>query len=418
MFSPSMFKTSAIISSMARSFGSGNRTTNSGVHVDEVTAMGNSALNRAITLLATSVGQLNCELYKREGDKRDKATDHPLYAVLRYQPNKKDTAFEYFESGMGLLGLRGNFYALKDHDEKMRVKELIWVHPDNVQVLKGGDGLPYYHLTPENKTVSMDLMHHVKGFSLNGFTGVSPIQTATDSIGLVLATEQHASAVFSQGTTLSGVIERPNEVESLDKQTDIDNVLDTFAARHVGGVRKAFKVAMLQEGMTYRQMSMNNNEAQMIEARKMGILDIARLYGIPPSMLGESAGESYKSVEQTTLNYLVFALMPWLKRWESAMHRDLLLPEERGTYFIEFNFSSLVRGDFKTRYDSYAIGRQWGFLSVNDIRRFENLQPVEGGNEYLTPLNMQSPEDKKAASQMSTATPEQRLEIEKILCRT
>ncbi|MBB1290960.1 phage portal protein, partial [Pseudoalteromonas sp. SR41-5] len=276
MFSPSMFKTSAIISSMARSFGSGNRTTNSGVHVDEVTAMGNSALNRAITLLATSVGQLNCELYKREGDKRDKATDHPLYAVLRYQPNKKDTAFEYFESGMGLLGLRGNFYALKDHDEKMRVKELIWVHPDNVQVLKGGDGLPYYHLTPENKTVSMDLMHHVKGFSLNGFTGVSPIQTATDSIGLVLATEQHASAVFSQGTTLSGVIERPNEVESLDKQTDIDNVLDTFAARHVGGVRKAFKVAMLQEGMTYRQMSMNNNEAQMIEARKMGILDIAR----------------------------------------------------------------------------------------------------------------------------------------------
>ncbi|MBB1291036.1 phage portal protein, partial [Pseudoalteromonas sp. SR41-5] len=183
-------------------------------------------------------------------------------------------------------------------------------------------------------------------------------------------------------------------------------------------VRKAFKVAMLQEGMTYRQMSMNNNEAQMIEARKMGILDIARLYGIPPSMLGESAGESYKSVEQTTLNYLVFALMPWLKRWESAMHRDLLLPEERGTYFIEFNFSSLVRGDFKTRYDSYAIGRQWGFLSVNDIRRFENLQPVEGGNEYLTPLNMQSPEDKKAASQMSTATPEQRLEIEKILCRT
>lgn len=107
-----------------------------------------------------------------------------------------------------------------------------------------------------------------------------------------------------------------------------------------------------------------------------------------------------------------------VKALESAMHRDLLLPEDRGTYYIEFNFSSLVRGDFKTRYDSYAIGRQWGFLSVNDIRRFENMQPIAGGDEYLTPLNMQSPEDKKVANQMATATPEQRLEIEKILCRT
>ncbi|WP_149983284.1 phage portal protein [Pseudoalteromonas rhizosphaerae] len=417
MFFPSMFSSGSIKSGFADSFNWGGRTASSGTVVDEETAMGNSALNRAVTLLASSLGQLPCELYKRDGDKREKATEHPLYSVLKYQPNKKDTAFEYFESGMGFLGLKGNHYALIDRDEQMRVKELVWVHPSHVNVLKGGDGLPYYHLIPENKTVGMDLMHHVKAFSFNGYTGVSPVQTATDAIGLALATEQHASAVFSQGTTLSGVIERPKDSPSIETQKDIDNVLDSFTARHVGGVRKAFKVAMLQEGMTYRQMAMTNNDAQMIEARRMGVLDIARLYGIPPSMLGESAGESYKSVEQTTLNFLVFGLMPWLKRWESAMHRDLLLPKERSEYFIEFNFSSLVRGDFKTRYDSYAIGRQWGWLSVNDIRRLENMPPVKGGDEYLTPLNMIDSKDRESAKQMVTATPEQRLEIESILCR-
>ena len=419
MFLPGMFSVSSLKKAFNDSFGWGGSSSFSGVYVDRKTAMGNSALNRAITLLATSVAQLPCELFKRnhENGTRKKATDHPLFSVLKYQPNKKDTSFEYFESGMGFLSLDGNHYALIERDEQMRVTELIWVHPDNVQVLEGGDGLPYYRLLTENKVVGMDLMHHVKAFSFNGFTGVSPIHTASDAIGLALATEQHASAVFSQGTTLSGVIERPKDAESLTTQADIDHVVDSFTARHSGGVRKAFKVAMLQEGMTYRQMAMTNNDAQMVEARRMGVLDIARLFGIPPSMLGESAGESYKSVEQTTLNFLVFALMPWLKRWESAMHRDLLLPEERKDYFIEFNFSSLVRGDFKTRYESYAIGRQWGFLSANDIRRFENLPPIPGGDEYLTPLNMLDAKDKANAERMSQTTEQQRQEIESILCR-
>lgn len=419
MFFSQMFK-SASSNKRVFSGGSGGSTSSSGSQVDEKTAMGNSAFNRAVTLKATNLAQLPCNLYKRKGEHREKAVDHPLFSALRYQPNKKDSQFEYFESASGFLSIKGNHYALMERDSKMRVIELIPVHPDNVKVLKGTDGLPYYHLITENKIVGMDVMHHIKGFSFNGFTGMSQIEMAPEAIGLALATEQHASAVFSQGTTLSGVLERPQteHVKALDTQQEIDNIVTSFMARHSGGVRNAFKVALLQEGMTYKQMAMTNNDAQMVEARRMGVLDIARLFGIPPVMLGEAAGESYKSVEQTTLNFLIFCLMPDLKRAESAMNRDLLLPEERKDYFIEFNFSSLVRGDFKTRYESYAIGRQWGFLSANDIRRFENMAPIPGGDEYLTPMNMIDASTQASAEKMTQANAEQLQQIEKILCRT
>jgi HK97 family phage portal protein len=210
------------------------------------------------------------------------------------------------------------------------------------------------------------------------------------------------------------VITRPKESGTIG-QDAINNIVSTFKERH-SGVRNKFGVAMLQEGMDYKQMAMTHEQAQLIESRKLSVADISRLYGIPLALLNETAGESYKSVEQNTLNYLTFALMPWIRRWESAMHRDLLQPSERKKYFIEFNFSGLIRGDIKTRYDAYAIARQWGWLSLNDIRRLENLPPVTGGDVYLTPLNMVDTKNQKIHEQINTATPEQLKEIE-TLCR-
>ena len=421
MFHPSHFITSGSLFSRAFSSGSGSLSL-SGEPVNVKTAMNNSALNRCVTLNAQTLAQLPCNVYKRiEGGGREEDRDHPLFDVLRYQPNELDTAFEYFESSMGHLGLGGNHYALMDRDENMQIRELIWVHPDKVQPLKGPDGRAYYRLLDhDNKIIGRDIMHHVKAFSLDRYVGLSPLQTATDTIGLALATENHASAVFSQGTTLSGVISRPREVEALENQDDIDKVLDSFSARHSGNVRKKFKVAMLQEGMPYQLMAMTNEQAQMIEARRASVLDIARLYGVPPSMLGESAGESYKSVEQTTLNYLIYGLMPWIRRYESSMMRDFLLKAERKVNFIEFNIASLVRGDIKTRYECYAIALQWGWLNVNEVRRMENLSPVEGGNIHRTPLNMTSlttPTNQAKGNQLETTVSQQQLDEVEQICR-
>jgi HK97 family phage portal protein len=420
MFFSSLWTGSGDSASNFSMFGSASAAySKAGTVVDPKTALSLSALKRSVTLLAESVAQLPCEVYKRDGDQRTRAVDHPLYDILHNQPNQKDSSFEYFETGQGFLGLNGNHIAIIERNNKAEITELIPIHRDKVQILKGNDGLPYYHLIEENKTLPMRMIHHVKAFSMDGFQGLSPLQTSADSIGLSLAVEEHASKVFSNGTTLSGVIERPStdKVGPIKTQEGIDKVVNSFVGKH-SGIRNMFSVAMLQEGMTYKQMAMDNDKAQLVEARKMSVADMSRLYGIPLSMLSESAGESYKSIEQQSLNYVIFGLMPWLKRWESAMRRDLLLPSERKQYFIEFNVAGLIRGDMKSRYDAYAIARQWGWLSVNDIRRLENLAPVAGGDVYLTPLNMIDSKNSEVHNKINGASAERIAEVEKILCMT
>lgn len=425
MFMPGIFST-ARSGSSATSGGTNwanwissvtGRQSAAGTMVNTETALGVSTLRACVTLLAESVAQLPCELYRRT-DKggRERATDHPVYDLLRVQPNKKDTAFEYFEQGQGCLGLEGNSYSLINRDGRGYITELIPVNPKKVAVLKGSDGLPYYHLTDLNETLPMRMVHHVKAFSVDGFVGLSPIQTNTDSIGLAMATDQHASAVFQRGATMAGVIEAPTGAAKIKDQASVDRLLDKFTERHGGGLRNAFSVALLQDGMSYKQLAMDNEKAQLLESRSFGVAEICRLYKVPPHMVQhmEKSTTWGSGIEQMSLGFVIYTLLPWLKRTEAALMRDLLLPEERKDFYIEFNISSLLRGDQKARYEAYAIGRNWGWLSVNDIRRMENMPPIPGGDRYLTPLNMV---DSNQMQNAMNATPDQMKEIEEILCR-
>ncbi|OLO05274.1 phage portal protein [Salinicola socius] len=394
-----------------------NTRTSAGAGVTSDTALRVGALRACVTLLAESVAQLPCELYRRTDDGgRERASGHPVYDLLHSQPNQKDSSFEYFEQGQGALGLEGNHYSLIERDGGGYPIELIPINPKKVQVLKGQDGLPYYHLTEINEVVSMRQMHHVKSFSLDGFVGVSPIASNADSIGLAMSTEEHAAAVFERGATMSGVIERPSDTPAIKDQAAVDRLLDKFAERH-GGLRNAFSVALLQEGMSYKQLSMDNEKAQLLESRRFSVEEICRLYKIPLHMvqLNDKSTSWGSGIESMSLGYVIYTLLPWLKRWEAAMRRDLLLPSERRDLYIEFNVSGLLRGDQKSRYEAYAIGRQWGWLSVNDIRRLENMPPIDGGNRYLTPLNMN---DSQQTQRSLNATPDQMRDIEGILCRT
>lgn len=424
MFTPQLFQSAASTGSPDYSTwvssASSNEST-SGIYVSPETAMKYSAVYSCVTILAESIAQLPCELYRRtKNGGREKATDHPLYNVIRHQPNKKDTAFEFYEQGQGCIGMRGNHYSLIERDSNAHVKELIPIHPDKMGVLKGPDGLPYYHLIEQNETLPMRMVHHVKSFSFNGYTGVSPIQVAANTIGLAIATDEHASRVFLGGTAMAGVIERPKEVATIDSQEKIDKILAKWTERH-SGLRNFFKVAMLQEGMTYKQLAMKNEEAQLLESRKFGVEEIARLYKIPRHFIQDSNGQNFNTTEQMGLVFVMYTLMSHIKRREAAMMRDLVLPEERAKYYIEFNVSSLLRGDQKGRYEAYAIARQWGWLSVNDIRRLENMPPLKsGGDVYLTPLNMVDTNGKplvseKKRSKIDSATPEQLKEIEAII---
>lgn len=387
--------------------------TKAGIMVNTKTALANSALRACVTLLAESVAQLPCELYRRDANGgREKAIDHPLYDVLRYQPNKKDTCFEYQEQNQGALGLEGNAHAYIERSNDGYVKSL-WPITSKVQVLKGKDAMPYYDIQGIDGILSSRFVHHVKAFSLDGYVGLSPLQTSADVIGLGLATEEHAAQVFSRGTTMSGVIESAVETPKIKDQEGVDRLLNKFKDRH-SGRDNAFSVALLQEGRTYKQLSMDNEKAQLIDSRNFSVTDICRLYKVPPHMVQQLDKATNNNIEHQGLQFVAYTLLPWIKRHEAAAMRDFLLPDERKELYIEYNVSSLMRADQKSRYESYALGRQWGFLSVNDIRRLENLPPIPGGDIYLTPMNMV---DSKGVELLSGATPQQVKEIEEILER-
>ncbi|CAI2538335.1 phage portal protein, HK97 family [Serratia liquefaciens] len=273
--------------------------------------------------------------------------------------------------------------------------------------------MPYYDIPEIGEILPMRMVHHIKSFSLDGYIGTSPIQTNPDVLGLGMAVEQHAAQVFSRGTTMSGVIERPHEVKAIASQAAVDAILAKWTERY-GGVRNAFSVGMLQEGMTYKQLSQDNEKAQLLQSRQYTVNEVCRLYKVPPHMIQDLQKSTNNNIEHQGLQYVMYTMLAILKRHESAMMRDLLLPSERRDLYIEFNVSSLLRGDQKSRYESYALGRQWGWLSVNDIRRMENLTPINGGDKYLTPLNMV---DSSAVPGLQKATPQQVKEIETILCR-
>jgi len=392
-----------------------SRQSSAGVLVNTESALGVAAFRACVTLLAESIAQLPCELYRRtENGGRERATDHPVYKLIHSAPNRKDTTFEYFEQAQGSLGIDGNHIALIERDSFGYPQELIPINFKKVTVLKGQDGMPYYRLLDYNETVPMHMVHHIKYFSLDGYVGLSPLQTNVDTIGLTIATEQHAAAVFQRGATMSGVIERPREAPAIADQSKIDRLLEKFTERHGGGLRNAFSVALLQEGMQYKQLAMDNEKAQLIESRGFGVIEICRLYKVPPHMIQHLDKASFNNIEHQGLQYVIYTLLPWVKRHEAAMMRDLLLPDERNDYYIEFNISGLLRGDQKSRYEAYAIGRNWGWLSVNDIRRLENMPPITGGDRYLTPLNMV---DSSTAKNSLNATEQQMKEIEEILCR-
>jgi HK97 family phage portal protein len=366
--------------------GSGRNSSN--VTVTPETAMAVPILQNCVTLLAESLAQLPLELFKRaDNGQREAAINHPLYDVLRYQPNGFQTPYEYRETLQLAAGLRGNGYSYIDRASDGNVAALWPVHNDKVVVCKGQDLLPYYQVGSYSERLPMRLMHHVRWHSQNFYEGMSPILLHAEAVGLAQAVRQYTGKSFANGVSVSGVIERPKESPAIKEQGSIDRILDQWGNKF-GGMDNAKKVALLQEGMTFKPVSMTNVDAEILGILKLSGVDCARIYKIPLPMVNDLDKANYNTIEQLLIQFVVFGLMPWVKRHEQAMMRDFLLPADRRGYFIEFNLSGLMRGDQKSRYEAYAIARQWGWLSVNDIRRLENMPPVKGGDAYLQPLNM------------------------------
>lgn len=384
--------------------------TTSGKPVNERTAMQTTAVYACVRILAEAVASLPLHVYEYQDDGGKKLVhDHPLYYLLHDEPNSEMTSFVFRETLMSHLLIWGNAYAQIIRDGAGRVLGLYPLLPDKMEVQRDDKGNIYYvysRNSDENPTfkeygnikLKAEDVLHIPGLGFDGLIGYSPIAMAKNAVGMTLACEEYGASFFANGANPGGVLEHPGVLKDPSKVRESWNSV-------YRGVNNAHKIAVLEEGMKYQQIGIPPEEAQFLETRKFQINEIARLYRIPPHMVGDLDKSSFSNIEQPSLEFVKYTLDPWVIRWEQSLQRSLLLPGEKGKYFIKLNVDGLLRGDYQSRMNGYAVGRQNGWFSANDIREMENMNPIpdeEGGNLYLINGAMTKLADAGAFAKMDT----------------
>jgi HK97 family phage portal protein len=381
--------------------GLGYRKTASGVHVDDRTALTLTSVYSCVRILAESSAMLPLILYKQRPDRgKDRAVDHPLFPLLRDLPNPEMTSMELRETMMGHLALRGNAFVEIEADARGRVKGLWPLRPDRVWVQRlnewlGTDPQPgvdnplvYLVTLPSGEQVKLrqDQVMHVRGLGYNGVIGYSPIALAREMLGLGLALQEFGARFFGNGALPGLVLTHPGTL----KDTARDNIRKSWNSIHQG-LDNSHRIAILEEGLSVVKIGVAPDEAQFLESKKLSKRDVADLWRVPPHMVGDlESGASYASIEQMSLEFVIYTLMPWFVRIEQAISRDVLLPRERGAYFASHLMLGLLRGDQKSRYEAYHMARQDGWMNGDDIRELEDMNPMPdgAGQVYWAPLNM------------------------------
>ena len=381
----------------------------SGKMVNERSAMQMTAVYACVRILSEAIAGLPLHMYRyREDGGKEKATDHPLYLLLHDEPNPEMSSFVFRETLMTHLLLWGNAYAQIIRNGKGEVVALYPLMPNKMSVDRDNNGQLYYtYQMASEDTPAADAglvilkpsdVLHIPGLGFDGLVGYSPIAMAKNAIGLAIATEEYGAKWFANGAAPSGVLEHPGTIK------DPSRVREAWQSQF-GGSSNSGKIAVLEEGMKYTPITISPEQAQFLETRKFQINEIARIFRVPPHMVGDLEKSSFSNIEQQSLEFVKYTLDPWVVRWEQSIHRSLLSEDEKATYFVKFNVEGLLRGDYQSRMNGYAIGRQNGWMSANDIRELENLDRIpaeEGGDLYLINGNMLPLKDAGAFANIST----------------
>ncbi|HCR1107423.1 TPA: phage portal protein [Klebsiella aerogenes] len=356
-----------------------------GKRVNGEQAMRMAAVFGCVRVLAESVGMLPCRLYSETEKGSTPATRERLHKLLYTAPNDYMTPQEFFELVVVCLCLRGNFYAYKNV-VLGEVAELLPLDPGNVQPELNSKWEPVYRVTfPDGScdVLSQDEIWHVRGLTMDGLVGLSPISYARQAIGLGLATEEHGSRLFSNGAVTSGVL----RTEQTLTDDAYKRLRDDFAERH-SGLINAHRPMILEMGLDWKSMSLTAEDAQFLETRKFQLEEICRVFRVPMHLVQNTDRATFSNIEQLGLGFINYSLVPYLTRIEQRINIGLVRPSKRGKLYAKFNAGALLRGDLKSRMESYATGINWGIYSPNECRAFEELNPREGGEVYLTPMNM------------------------------
>ncbi len=371
--------------------------TTSGKPVNEHTAMQMTAVYSCVRILAEAVAGLPLHLYKYTASGgKEKALSHPLYFLLHDEPNPEMSSFVFRETLMTHLLLWGNAYAQIIRNGKGEVIALYPLMPNRITVDRDANGKLYYLysrtaedvLILSNQSSQVVLspadVLHIPGLGFDGLVGYSPIAMAKNAIGMAIACEEYGAKFFANGAAPGGVLEHPGVVKDPAKVRESWNTV-------YQGSSNSHRVAVLEEGMKYQAIGISPEQAQFLETRKFQINEIARIFRVPPHMVGDLEKSSFSNIEQQSLEFVKYTLDPWVIRWEQAISQALLRADEKKLHFAKFNVDGLLRGDYVSRMNGYATARQNGWMSANDIRELENLDriPVEfGGDLYLINGNM------------------------------
>jgi HK97 family phage portal protein len=374
---------------LVRYYGGGSKNS-AGVPVNEQTALTYAAFWAAVSIISSDVASLPLILYKRgqQGGK-ERHTSHKLYKILHDEPNPEMSSVTFRETLQGHALTWGNGYAEIQRDGANGVKALWPITPDRVTVYRDERTLEVRYRVAREGGGEVEIpardMLHVPGFGFDGLTGYSVVGTARESLGLGIATERFGATFFGNGSTFGGVLQHP---QVLGPEAE-KSLRESIQGMHQG-VERSHKFLVLEEGMTYQRLGIPPNDAQFLETRKFQIAEIARWFQIPPHKLGDLERATFSNIEEQNLDYYTATLRKWLVRWEQEINRKLISPLERNIQFAEHMIDGLLRGDISRRYSAYATGRQWGWLSVDDIRERENMNPLDDGSgkSYLVPSNM------------------------------
>lgn len=369
--------------------------TKTGVQVNEDVALTYLALFACVELLTKVMASLPLSVYRRVDSKRRLEADaHPLYQLLRLEPNPEMTAYKWRETTFAHVLLWGNGYSEIVYDNSGNVAQLWPLTPSRVtpRRLKDAPGKPivYDVALPDGTTTRLSAANvlHFRGLGPTGLVGYSRISLAREVIGLGLATEEYTARFYGNNASPGGVLEHPKTLKPGAQK----NITESWEREHAG-LSNAHRIAVLEEGMQWKQIGVAPEDAQLIETRKFNRTDMAALFGIPQHMIGALDRATFSNIEQQSLEFVIYCLSPWCVNFEQQMNMSLLLPSERRDYYVKHNLDGLLRGDIASRYTAYATGRNGGWLSANEVREKEDMDPIENnpdagpGDTYIRPLN-------------------------------
>lgn len=376
--------------------------TAAGVAVDEKTALRMTTVYACIRVLAETVGTLPLVVFRRRKDgSRERATDHYLYGILHDSPNPEMTSAQFRITMQGHLCSWGNAYAQIVRGQKSgRVQELWPLRPDKVQVMRETSGKKVYIYAGRYR-LEEDEVLHIAGLGFDGLVGYSPLRMAREAVGLGLATEQFGAKFFGEGTHPSITLNHPARLS--DKAQE--NLKKSFKKAY-SGLGRSHEVMVLEEGMKAEPLGVPPEDSQFLQTRQFQVAEICRIFRVPPHLVADLSRSTFSNIEQQSLDFVIHSVRPWLVLWEQQIEKQLLSPQDKALgYYVEHIIDGLLRGDIKSRYEAYAVARQNGWMSANDIRKLENMNPIPGGDIYLIPLNMMPAPTGKAPASVPEPTP-------------